>query len=104
MDLKPALSTEAQVDQLMAFIWSFLFTCYHSNLKKIYNNNKNIVPVVSLHHGKLGQAVRWHKSMQLHGGQWNYLDLHQLKAHPFRQVCVLSLALSRSPKSTFRWH
>lgn len=41
MNLKPALSTEAQVDHLMAFIWSFLFTCYRSDLKN-NNNNKRL--------------------------------------------------------------
>lgn len=47
MNLKPALSTEAQVDQLMAFIWSFLFTCYHSDLNNNNNNKKRCSSGVS---------------------------------------------------------
>lgn len=52
------------------------------------------VAVASPYHGKLGLC--WHQSMQLCGGQWDYIQLHQLKPWPIlslRLVSCLSLSL-----------
>jgi len=40
------------------------------------------IAAASPHHGKLGQILCRHKSMQLRGGQGDYAGLHQLKAWP----------------------